>query len=167
MQWYQVPIDPPVVLSCTTLLHDSLLQNAVVPIADWPPWLCTTLLHDSLWENAVVPSVHYYYGKKLWQCWYVIKVVILIMISLGWLFQKDSWIKSAHNTRREKTICVTLLWRSHTYKMDTTGMINFWNNTIHLFRYEKFYMHNRITVWKLQHVPRRWVTMRKDRTTYI
>ena len=76
---------------------------------EWLEYIFGEITWNNMWGSLLLQ-------EKLWQCWYVIKVVIWIMILLGWLFQKDSWIKLTYNTRREKTACVTLHWRSHTYK---------------------------------------------------
>ena len=51
--------------------------------------------------------------------------------------------------------------------MDTTGMINIYNITVYLFKYEEINMHDKITILKLQYVPRGCVNMRKYRETYI
>ena len=42
--------------------------------------------------------------------------------------------------------CISLEWRLHIQKMDTTGMINFYNMTIYVFKYEKINMNDRITI---------------------
>ena len=71
------------------------------------------ILGEMTWNKTLGPFL---LQERVWQCWYVVKAAILIIISLGWLFQKHSCIRSVHYTRRSESICLTCCWRLNTYK---------------------------------------------------
>ena len=71
------------------------------------------ILGEMTWKKTWGPFL---LQEKVWQCWYVVKAAILIMISLGWLFQKHSCIRSVHYTRRSESIYLTCCWRLNTYR---------------------------------------------------
>ena len=89
---------------------------------------------EMTWNNISEPLL---LQEEVWQCWYVVKVIILIMISLCCNFRKmpaSNWLTIQEETRLSLWHCT----EDYIYtKMDTTDMIYFCNNTIHLFRHEK------------------------------
>ena len=50
-------------------------------ILEWLEYILGEMTWNKTWGPFLLQ-------EKVWQCWYVVKAAILIMISLGWLFQK-------------------------------------------------------------------------------